>query len=268
MKKVFLICCLFLIVNKVLSQNTSFIYELKYRPNAEKQYYKDQLFYLDIYGKESIFRSQHERSADSLIQKTGFGLGFKMNYNHQYYTQKILTENKVYKIIVTPIFSNIYSIPIEDLAWKITNDRTKIGDFDCQKAELLYGGRSWTAWFTQEIVLQDGPYIFHGLPGMIIKIMDERSDFVFSLVKIEKNMDQISPLRSKKEINWEIFRKLESDFYKDPYAEVKARNIGYVNANEKGEKINISMKKMTESMQKNIRDNNNAIELNHALKYD
>ncbi len=122
MKKVFLLLYLLLTFSTILSQSASFIYELKYKPNADKEYYKDQLFYLDIYGKESIFRSQHERSSDSLIQKTGFGLGFKMNYNHQYYTQKILTENKVYKIISTPIFSDIYSIPIADLSWKVHSD--------------------------------------------------------------------------------------------------------------------------------------------------
>ncbi|WP_042720139.1 GLPGLI family protein [Flavobacterium sp. B17] len=268
MKNIILISCFLITFSTVLSQSTSFIYELKYRPNAQKQYYKDQLFYLDVYGKESIFRSQHERTSDSLIQKTGFGLGFKMNYNHQYYTQKILTENKVYRIISTPIFSDIYSIPIADLNWKVESDKLKIGNFNCQRAELLYGGRIWTAWFTQEIPLQDGPYIFHGLPGLIIKISDDRSDFNFSLVKVENKSVQISPLKPKKEITWEILRKLESDFYQDPYAEVKSRNIGYVNANEKGEKIEISMKKMTESMQKNIRDNNNVIELDQALKYD
>jgi len=58
------------------------------------------------------------------------------------------------------------------------------------------------------------------------------------------------------------------DFYKYPYAEVRSRNIGYVNANEKGEKIDISMKKMTESMQKNIRENNNAVESDKMISYD
>jgi GLPGLI family protein len=268
MKKIFLIYCLYLSICNVCSQNISFIYELKYKPNSNKDYLKEELFYLDISDKESIFRSEHERSSDSLIQKTGYGLGFKIFYNHQYYTQKIWEEKKVYKIISTPIFIDIYSLPIENLDWEITQDKLKIGNFNCQKANLKYGGRNWTAWFAQEIPLQEGPYIFNGLPGLIIKISDATSDYHFELVKIKKNLSQISHLKPKKEITWETLKKLETDFYNEPYAEVKARNIGYVNANEKGEKIDISMKKMTESMQKNIRDNDNSIELDQAVKYD
>lgn len=268
MKKIFFIYCLYLSICNIFSQNISFIYELKYKPNSDKDYYKNELFYLDVADKESIFRSVYERSSDSLIQKTGYGLGFKIFYNHQYYTQKILSEKKINRIISTPIFSDIYSLPVETLDWKITNDQLKIGDFNCQKAELKYGGRNWIAWFTQEVPLQEGPYIFNGLPGLIIKISDTNSDYNFELAKIEKNSNQISHLKPKKEITWETLKKLEADFYNDPYGEVKARNIGYVNANEKGEKIDISMKKMTESMRKNIRDNDNSIELNQAVKYD
>lgn len=268
MKRIFFIYCLYLSICNIFSQNISFMYELKYRPNSNKDYYKDELFYLDVSDKESIFRSSHERSSDSLIQKTGYGLGFKIFYNHQYYTQKLLLEKKVSKIISTPIFSDIYSLLIEALDWKIKNDKLKIGDFNCQKAELKYGGRNWIAWFTQEIPLQEGPYVFSGLPGLIIKISDETFDYNFELMKIKQNLNQISHLNPKKEITWETLKKLETDFYNDPYAEVKARNIGYVNANEKGEKIDISMRKMTESMQKNIRDNDNYIELDRAVKYD
>jgi GLPGLI family protein len=266
MKKIFFIYCLYLSICNIPSQDTSFIYELKYKPSSSKDYYKNELFYLDVSDKESIFRSAHERSSDSLIQKIGYGIGFKIFYNHQYYTQKILAEKKVYKIISTPIFSDIYSLPIENLDWKITKDKLKIGNFNCQKAELKYGGRSWIAWFAQEIPLQEGPYIFNGLPGLIIKISDDTSDYNFELVKIKKDLNQISHLKPKKEITLETLKKLETDFYNEPYAEVKARNIGYVNANEKGERIDISMKKMTESMQKNIRDNDNSIELNQAVK--
>ncbi|WP_185289514.1 hypothetical protein [Chryseobacterium lactis] len=47
---------------------------------------------------------------------------------------------------------------------------------------------------------------------------------------------------------------MELSYYKDLYAKVKTRNIGYVKANEKGERIEMSMKQMTENMRKNIRD--------------
>lgn len=268
MRKILFITCLYLSVCPVFSQDISFIYEMKYRPNSGKAYFKNELFYLDVADKESVFRSEYDRSSDSLIQETGYGLGFKIFYNHQYYTQKKLEERKVIRIISTPVFSDIYSLPVGNPDWNITDDQLKIGDFNCQKATLKYGGRDWTAWFTQEIPIQDGPYVFSGLPGLIIKISDTAHDFNFELVRIIKNLSRIPHLKPKREITWDIFTKLQMDFYKDPYAEVKSRNIGYVNANEKGEKIDISMKKMTESMQKNIRENNNAVESDKMISYD
>jgi GLPGLI family protein len=48
---------------------------------------------------------------------------------------------------------------------KISSEKRKIGDFDCQRAELDYGGRKWIAWFAAEIPFQDVPYVFHGLPA-------------------------------------------------------------------------------------------------------
>ena len=42
-------------------------------------------------------------------------------------------------------------------------------------------GRKWTAWFTTEIPIQDGPYKFRGLPGLIVKIEDETKSHCFAL---------------------------------------------------------------------------------------
>lgn len=88
MKTILFVICFYLSVCPVFSQNLSFIYELKYRPNSGKAYFKNELFHLDVTDKESVFRSEYERHSDSLIQKTGYGLGFKIFYNHQYYTQE------------------------------------------------------------------------------------------------------------------------------------------------------------------------------------
>lgn len=231
------VTCLYLSVCPVFSQDLSFISELKYRPNSGKAYFKNELFHLDVTDKESVFRLEYERSSDSLIQKTGYGLGFKIFYNHQYYTQKKIEERKGSKIISTPIFSDIYSLPVEKPDWKVMDDQLKIGDFNFQKAEMKYAGREWTAWFTHKIPLQEGPYVSSGLPGLIIKISDTARDFNFELVRIKKSLNRIPHLKSKREITWDTFAKLQKDFYKDSYAEVKSRNIGYVNANEKGRRL-------------------------------
>ncbi|MFC3160143.1 GLPGLI family protein [Chryseobacterium arachidis] len=63
-------------------------------------------------------------------------------------------------------------------------DETKvINTVNCKKAEVTFKGRNWIAWYSPEIPLSYGPYKFSGLPGLIIKITDDKGEFDFELVK-------------------------------------------------------------------------------------
>ena len=48
------------------------------------------------------------------------------------------------------------------------------------KAVTEFAGRKWTAWFTEELPFQDGPYKFRGLPGLIVKLEDATQSHVLS----------------------------------------------------------------------------------------
>ena len=50
------------------------------------------------------------------------------------------------------------------LEWVITDEQKKIKDYLCRKA-YLKNDPSTYAWFTTDIPIQGGPYIFLGLPG-------------------------------------------------------------------------------------------------------
>lgn len=73
--------------------------------------------------------------------------------------------------------------------WKLKDEKKVIGEYKCKKAILNYGGRTWEAWYTEEIPISEGPYKFSGLPGMIIEIHDVHQNFSFSLFAIEANKD-------------------------------------------------------------------------------
>lgn len=62
-----------------------------------------------------------------------------------------------------------YDEPFSEIDWQIAEDSTKtVLGYQCIMASTDYHGRKWTVWFTPEIPVQDGPWKFCGLPGLIL----------------------------------------------------------------------------------------------------
>lgn len=261
-----LLFILLFVANILTAQNITFIYELTLR--TDKKNVRQEYYYLDVLGKQSVFRSEKAREADSLMQKNGYWQSRKPTFE-SIYSFKNLISNAVYKSVTHPAFYDLYYININNkLQWQILSDKMKIGDVECQKAIAEYGGRKWFAWFDGASPLQEGPYIFYGLPGLIVELSDEQKNFDFKLIRIKKSdKNNMFYLRKGKEITWDVYKKLQIDYYNDPFAEIKARNIKTRIGDANGNPVNISFKEMTESIQKQMKEDNNPIELDKAVKY-
>lgn len=74
-----------------------------------------------------------------------------------------------------------------DFNWQLTEAQDTIAGLLCYQATTTYGGRHYTAWYAPEIPISDGPYVFCGLPGLIVQIADEREWFQFRLKSIQTN---------------------------------------------------------------------------------
>lgn len=185
------------------------------------------------------------------------------------YIKKNLKNKKIVKYAISPISKDIFYIPVtETLNWKLLPETQTIDNIKCQKAETDYGGRHWTAWFTQEIQIQEGPYVFHGLPGLIIEISDMNKDYIFRLAKITKfNHNSLFLLKGGKEINWNIFNKIQIDYYNDPYAFAKAYNMKVATDDGAGGIKKVDIRQDTFRIQEYIRKNDNIIELNQKIEY-
>jgi GLPGLI family protein len=266
-----LIFCFFLIIVNLTflsAQHSSFIYELNYKPVSDSIKAEKIVFYLDVRNKESLFRSDAFRLSDSLRAKRGFGNGYDMEYNNkQLYIYKNPDKKEILKYVFVPLIFTTYAIPIqEQLHWTISDEKKKIGNYNCQKAETQYGGRKWTAWFTDEIAIQEGPYVFHGLPGLIIKIHDEKSDYDFELGQIKDfKWNKLNKENFQRKISWENFQKLQKNFYDDALAMINKSDIK--DYDESGNEVKTNFKKMKEDIQRSIRRKNNPIELNYKLQY-
>lgn len=70
--------------------------------------------------------------------------------------------------------------------WTLQADTASFLGHQCQKATCHWRGRDYIAWFAPDIPIRRGPWKFGGLPGLIMKVHDVDSLYVFEAVAIEK----------------------------------------------------------------------------------
>lgn len=75
---------------------------------------------------------------------------------------------------------------VEPQQWSITSDTLTILGYLCQKATTEFRGRNYEAWFTPDIPINEGPWKFYGLPGMILKVNDSEDLFSFEIIGLEQ----------------------------------------------------------------------------------
>ena len=246
------------------SQKISFIYETKYKLNSEKpdDVYSENMV-LDLKNNISIFRDSLDKKSDSIRLNKGNGR-FKMGVENQFYVKKNLTQKRIEKVIT--YLGTDYLLPVEEiLDWNITSEQKIIGKYKSQKAETNYGGRNWMAWFTTELPFADGPYIFSGLPGLIVSIQDSNNDYSFNLIEVKKGGNIFDARTKTIKIDWKKYETLAKSYFNDPY---DITSKGWKTAkftDPRGNTVDISVK--NKEMQNSILQENNPIELNHKINY-
>lgn len=270
MQNIVIIVILTFFCQKTIAQNITFVYEVKSKPSTGKATEQKDIYYLDVLGLQSAFRSHKNRTSDSLVAHTGYGLGSNTDVFDQLYLKKNLANKEAGKIVTSPLSRDQFELTIDErLVWAIHAEKTTISQYACQKATVSYGGRSWTAWFTAEIPLQEGPYVFHGLPGLIVKISDDTASYDFTLVQVKtSNQNNMFALRKGHKISWADFNKLQLSYYKDPFSEIKMQNIPMKVVDENNNELKTTFKDMTSDIQNKMRSKDNPIELNHKLTFD
>ncbi|MFC3157867.1 GLPGLI family protein [Chryseobacterium arachidis] len=189
MKKLIIVFAVFLSC-AMNAQNQRFVYEYKFiSDSTAKNEVKTERMYLDVSKKGSKFYSEVKYIADSIKEdrlKKGFRDLTGINFNFiPFVVEKSYPDYKNFFFISLSL--DRFKVSEErPQTWKIMTEKEKIGEFNAQKATLDFAGRKWNAWFVPDIPIQDGPYKFHGLPGMIVKIEDQTNSHSFTLKEIKK----------------------------------------------------------------------------------
>lgn len=161
------------------SQTNRFIYELNYKVNPGEPQYKKSFMVVDINPENTKYYDYKFLEKDSLNK-------FHNSRDRSWTSQIPVTREKKSDIFINyvAVGDDIYTYPTSNhIVWKLENDMKILKDFKAQKATANFGGRQWIAWFTKDIPLSEGPYKFHGLPGLILEIKDTKEEYIFNLVK-------------------------------------------------------------------------------------
>ena len=75
--------------------------------------------------------------------------------------------------------------------WTMGDSTREVLGYTCQQATADFRGRRWTAWFTTDIPVSDGPWKLGGLPGLILEAYDEGQQHVFTAVGLERVKDEL-----------------------------------------------------------------------------
>lgn len=253
-------------------QNQRFVYDYQFVPDSlNASDVKKEMMNLDTSPGGSKFYSFTIYQSDSAmkinLEKQIAATGM-INITPDMY--KGLVKDQVTKsypqyevFLHTKIFTDQYKIKDpRKISWKILNEKKKTGEWNVQKAECDFAGRHWIAWFAAEIPIQDGPYKFHGLPGLIVSLEDSKKSHVFTLNEI-KNLNQIpeNVFSDKQiEITPKQYVKLLKDYENDPTKGLKQLQMGAatIMISEGSSK---HMKEQEARIKEKMKKNNNQIEL-------
>lgn len=77
-----------------------------------------------------------------------------------------------------------YYTPMPQLNWQLKSAQKTILGHPVHLATVTYGGRTWNAWYAVDLKMPFGPYVFYGLPGLILEMTDTETNFHFIATRI------------------------------------------------------------------------------------
>lgn len=238
MRKYFLILSIFSFViifsqqkdNKSLSE-LEVQYEYSFvrdTTDLDQSHRAKELMILDFNSNSSMFYSQQYMAVRSIFKQaaidaqTSRGVEikavdlpkYKVGYSIYREGEKIYFTGNINRDFFT--FENTY------LKWDTNYSEVKtILGYKCNKATTKFSQRTYTAWYTKDIPISEGPYRFKGLTGLILEVSDEKKYHSFVAIGIEKKQVEIAPFQKGIPVTREQYIKKRDEFKSNPYPERK-----------------------------------------------
>ena len=142
------------------------------------------------------------------------------------YVMKSLPENKLICYDSAGLERFFYEEIPDEWNWVLSDSTKVILGYECVEASADYHGRIWKAWFTPEIPVQNGPWKFDGLPGLILEAESDGGQYRFVATGLQHTDRSITPvyLADEYERTTRVdFLKAKRSFMDNPLGEINSR---------------------------------------------
>lgn len=211
-------------------------YRMRWAKDRAQDKWVEQTFILQCGPAMSKFYDQRVRAIDDMLQDSALS---DLQSNPSAYSGgdrlTVFQNMPAGELTLTDSFSAAFYRCVEPMPafeWRISEDTCTILDYACRRAECDFRGRTYTAWFAEEIPVSCGPWKFHGLPGLIMAVEDSEGDYSFRIEGIEQ-CDEAIDIDTRQYIDSarEKYLRLKRQYLLDP--------IGFFSRNS-GIDINIT----------------------------
>jgi len=267
---------LFLLMTlQINAQTHRFIYQVNTKKDSTENIITKEYFHLDINPDMTLYYGRDFFISDS-IKNLNLPNGFPAPRLNDFFVHAL--DSKVYdeyEFLGWDIVKR-NSEPVQ--IWKLQPEKKNFQNYMLQKATTIFGGRNWTAWFAADIPFQEGPHKFHGLPGLIVELSDDKNNYSFTLIKSENYpvTNEVSLLKRMFKKNLylddEKYKKYKMAHYEDPFAYLKNGRVDWSQTEEilldDGTKLTKeNLRSSTEIQRRLIKKYNNPVEIDKAIQY-
>lgn len=264
-----------ILVTLILLNNSFLVAQPKYDRNYGEVIYerilnldnepKSTIFSLSITPNFSVFSDDTPQQKESTFIKSSSNNESNLSFDVKFKGSKYIVLTDFRKDSIQSQVSllrngkqetYIVGEKIKKIKWNITQEIKIISGFKSQKAEGLFRGRKYTAWFTNEIPIKYGPWKLNGLPGLILNVTDDKNEVAFyaKSIKVPFNSKSVSKIEFRFNSN---YNKISlSDFLKYNEKQVEEVKQLFISKLPRGTKMEIL----------NVKSNPIELEYEEAIK--
>lgn len=188
----------------VVGTNYRAVYDFEYTKDSINSIKGEDILYLEISKNSSFCFSYYTYYTDSLkntpngwavwrklfsaaLAKEGTNATSFPHKRSTFLVTKRYASDTLY--IKDVIDQDIYEYDTfkSEFHWQLCDSTKNINGFEAYKATCCYHGREWAVWFSPDIPFSDGPWVFCGLPGLILEAHDKDHLFSFRLKGLFSN---------------------------------------------------------------------------------